>query len=149
MKLSDAITSVFGYAVGAIFVAMLLSIPGYGIYQVGKNVWYLNTFDHSSGEVVRCKKEIMGSKKNRRVMWGPVVEVNDGYRVYPNTYSRKNECEGLIGKQLKVLLHPSDPSRGVINTFNQLWMFPLLSIVVSVLVVFWGKRRPKKQKNNE
>ena len=130
--------AIFGYTFGAAIVLMVCAVPVFGCYELGKTVWYLTQYEHVTGTVVDCS----GKRFKHKSKYAYVVETNAGTRITARWYGSKAFCERQQGKTVAVLINPENRSEGVVNSFMDRWVLPLILLgITSMFVVGYLKKR--------
>jgi uncharacterized protein YqgC (DUF456 family) len=116
-----------GTLIGIIFGAGIVLGPLFGSYYFGRNLYY--AFAESTREnakIVECTalKTRKSSTVNRS--WAPVAKTDEGV-VAKGIFGvkKKADCTVLVGTNVGIFVHKSDPSKNQINSFFQLWFYPL------------------------
>ena len=128
-----------------IFVIFILA-PLVGFYYLSKesiNSFYFDSIER--GLVVSCKsKRQKGTSKSSyskflrvkrdsgSMLVGKFTEIKFFYR-----------CKDQIGKRVEVKFDSTSPKNAIINTFHEVWLFPLLGFIFCLfwLYVLLGPKR--------
>ena len=120
------------------FILMLCSVPLFGVYELGKTVWYLSSYESDLGEVVGCHwKETEHSSG-----YAIVVQTKEGVRLTGSWYGSKENCVRQLGTSIKVLVNPANRQEAVLNTFIDRWLpaLCLLGLTGLGLFIYFQKR---------
>ncbi len=134
------LSNIFGYSLTGLFFVLIAAVPIGGFYQLGKSIWYVTTYEKDTGVVVSCSSRV--SKGRWTTKYASVVEMDDGSRITSKLYGSRESCYNKQGERVSVLLNPDNRDEAVINTFDDLWLMPLLllSIPGLLLVSYIAKR---------
>lgn len=131
--------SLFGYTFCTVFVLMVCAVPVVGCYELGKTVWYLTQYERRTGTVVDC----VGKRFKHKSKYAYVVETKDGTRVTARWYGSRAWCERQLGKSASVLIDPENGQEGVINSFMDRWLLPVVLLGGAGLLVVGFLKKQK------
>lgn len=133
---------IFGYTFSAVIILMVCAVPVFGVYELGKTTWYLTQYEHDTGTVVGCS----GKRFKHKSKYAYQVETKDGTRITGRWYGSKSHCERQKGKTVSVLINPENKKEGVINSFMDRWLLPLILLSLPGLFLY-GYLKKRKVKN--
>lgn len=113
-----------------------------GVYKLGKSLSQSLSHQSAKGVVIACEPKWLSTHKET-VM---VVEIEGSVehaQISGHWLRSKSFCEQLLGHSIQVLLDPDDDYLGVVDSFNERWLFPLL-LLTSAWVVSWCVRQVQK-----
>ena len=131
---------IFGYTLTGIFALIIAAVPIGGLYTLGHSIYYTVAYEKSTGVIETCASKVF--KDRWRTKYAPVVITEDGSRITSITYESREACFSKKGKTVNLLLNPENRSEVVINTFDDMWMMPLLLLSFpSILLVSYIAKR--------
>ncbi len=131
---------VFGYTLTGIFALIIAALPIGGLYTLGRSIYYSTTYERSTGIVETCARQKF--RVSGRIRYAPVIVMKGGASVTSITYESREGCFDKKGKTVNLLINPENKSEVVVNTFDDMWMMPLLLLSVPgiFLVSYIAKR---------
>ncbi len=131
---------IFGYTLTGIFALIIAAVPIGGLYTLGRSIYYTATYERSTGIVETCARQKF--RASGRTRYAPIIIVSGGVSATSITYESKEGCFNKKGKTVNLLINPENKNEVVVNTFDDMWMMPLLllSFPSIILVSYIAKR---------
>ena len=126
---------IFGYTFSGIIILLAAAIPMGGLYYLGESIWYISTYDKSTGVVVSCSRKTFQGKW--RTKYAPVVKTDSGANVTSKSYGSKASCYSKKGETVGLLINPMNKEDAVLNTFFDRWVMPLGLLSIPGLLLFF------------
>ena len=116
------------YVISLTIGAILLLSTLFGIYKVVNNFWLMASLENEKAKITSCESKFTDGragkhfKGGRRTVYAPIASTEDGKKITGQVFVNYDKCRENIGEDVTVLINPSLPSGGYINTFSQFWL---------------------------
>ena len=103
----------------------------FGIYKIINNFWLMTSLENEKARITSCEgkytnsgsgKGSIGGGGGRKRVYTPIASTLSGKRITGTVFSSYNSCRENVGEDVIVLINPSLPNGGHINTFTQFWL---------------------------
>lgn len=137
--------TIFGYTFAAVFYLMIAAVPIYGVYEMGRSLSQSLTYFPATGIAVDCKGKYTRKKTKYAVQVRvEAIEDHPARTITSRWHGSKSSCRENLGNTYPVLIDPDSRDGGVINSFVERWLLPLLVLSIPGLFVWgWANKRWK------
>ena len=144
------ITNLIGYLIGGIFVCLVMSPIFIGIWLAYDRIELLANSKKTQAVITSCYHRSQTGSSKTKYSWVPVATTREAITIRGDFgWKKKSWCESDIGDNVTVYVYSNESDKNRINTFFQLWFYPCLAWLVSVLMIYAGykKHRQRKRQN--
>ncbi|TRY33140.1 DUF3592 domain-containing protein [Aliiglaciecola sp. M165] len=141
---------ILGYIIGAVLLMGLLFPVPASIYFTYNALVAALTFERESAQITDCYSYRQKSSNRASTSFGPVAVSPSGTKAKGGfRWQKKAWCEYSIGDQVEILIDPKDRKNVLINSFMQLWFYPLLFSFLAIVISFAIYKNVKKRLANK
>lgn len=126
---------IVGYLIGAVLLmGLLFPIPA-SVYFTYNALNAVLTFDRESAQITACYSHRQKSSNRVSISFGPVAVSPSGTKAKGGfRWQKKAWCEYSLGDQVEILIDPNDDQKVLINSFMQLWFYPVLFTFLAIII---------------
>lgn len=130
--------TIFGYTFAGVFYLMIAAVPIYGVYEMGRSLSQSLSYFPATGVAIDCHSKYTGKKTKYAVrVRVETIGEHPARTISSRWYGSRSSCRENVGDTYPVLIDPDSRDGGVINSFVERWLLPLLVLSIPALFV-WG-----------
>lgn len=119
-----------------VFFLLTVAAVVVSVWLIHERVTLIQAAEVQDARIVACDYKTGVRRTQTTYRWAPVAISEQGVRVQGSLWwDERDFCERRLNKPVTVYVHPTNPRENRINSFFQLWLYPVLAVLASILLI--------------